>query len=80
MEVTYQGDGYELTWPYNIKELRSFRIERAFNTHAKCIFIARMSEEEAEQCLIHSSFEDSLVIQKITDARPESWFAGGLSR
>ncbi|MCG7376413.1 phage late control D family protein [Paenibacillus sp. ACRSA] len=78
MEVTYQGDGYELTWPYNIKELRSFRIERAFNTHAKCVFIARMSEEEAEQCLIHSSFEDSLIIQKITDARPESWFAGGI--
>ncbi|MCM3172047.1 phage late control D family protein [Paenibacillus sp. MER 99-2] len=78
MEVTYQGDGYELTWPYNIKELRSFRIERAFNTHAKCVFIARMSEEEAEQCLIHSSFEDSLIIQKIKDARPESWFAGGI--
>lgn len=80
MEVIYQGDGYELSWPYKIKDLRSFRVERAFNAHAKCVFSVRMSEEEAEQCLLHSSFSDSLILQKMTDSRPESWFAGGITK
>jgi len=80
VEVVYQGDGYELRWPYKIKDLRSFRVERAFNAHAKCVFSVHMSEEEAEQCLLHSSFSDSLILQKMTDSRPESWFAGGITK
>jgi hypothetical protein len=80
MDVNYQGDGFELQWPYKIKDLRSFRIERAFNAHTRCVFTARMSEEEAEQCLLQSSFNDSLVLQKPTDVRPEGWFAGGITK
>ncbi|QLG39529.1 hypothetical protein HW560_16455 [Paenibacillus sp. E222] len=80
MDVNYQGDGFELQWPYKIKDLRSFRIERAFNAHTRCVFTAHMSEEEAEQCLLQSSFNDSLVLQKPTDARPEGWFAGGITK
>ncbi|WII36487.1 deaminase domain-containing protein [Paenibacillus thiaminolyticus] len=80
MKVIYQGDGFELQWPYKIKELRSFRVERTFNAHAQCVFTARMSEEEAEQCLLHSSFNDSLVLQKRTESRSESWFAGGIAK
>ncbi|NGP57905.1 hypothetical protein FLT15_05710 [Paenibacillus thiaminolyticus] len=80
MKVIYQGDGFELQWPYKIKDLRSFRVERTFNAHARCVFTARMSEEEAEQCLLHSSFNDSLVLQKRTESRLESWFAGGIAK
>ncbi|MDR9857322.1 hypothetical protein RJP21_27375 [Paenibacillus sp. VCA1] len=80
MKVSYQGDGYELQWPYKIKDLCSFRVERTFNAHTRCVITARMSEEEAEQCLLHSSFNDSLVLQKRTESRPESWFAGGITK
>lgn len=80
MEVIYQGDGYELQWPYKIKDLCSFRVERTFNAHTRCVITARMSEEDAEHCLLYSSFNDSLVLQKRTESRPESWFAGGITK
>ncbi|MEK5237516.1 EndoU domain-containing protein [Paenibacillus sp. FSL L8-0470] len=79
MGAEYHGDGYELQWPYELKAIRSFRIERKFNTHARCTFTAVMTEEEAEACLLRSSFEDSLVFRKPTKPRVESWFAGGIT-
>lgn len=68
MGAEYHGDGYELQWPYELKAIRSFRIERKFNTHARCTFTAVMTEEEAEACLLRSSFEDSLVFRKYGQA------------
>lgn len=79
MGAEYQGDGYVLQWPYELKAVRSFRIERKFNTHARCTFTAVMTEEEAEACLLRSSFEDSLVFRKPAKPRVESWFAGGIT-
>lgn len=79
MGADYQGDGYELQWPYELKAIRSFRIERKFNTHTRCTFTAVMTEEEAEACLLRSSFEDSLVFRKPAKPRVESWFAGGIT-
>ncbi|WP_342479874.1 deaminase domain-containing protein [Paenibacillus sp. FSL L8-0340] len=79
MGAEYHGDGYELQWPYELKAIRSFRIERKFNTHARCTFTAVMTEEEAEACLLRSSFEDSLVFRKPAKPRVESWFAGGIT-
>ncbi|AIQ11270.1 hypothetical protein [Paenibacillus durus] len=79
MGAGYQGDGYELTWPYGLKAIRSFRIERKFNTHARCTFTAVMTEEEAELCIQRSSFEDSLVLRRPAEPKAENWFAGGIT-
>ncbi|AKG33268.1 hypothetical protein [Paenibacillus durus] len=79
MGAGYQGDGYELQWPYALKAIRSFRIERKFNTHARCTFTAVMTEEEAELCIQRSSFEDSLVLRKPAEPKAENWFAGGIT-
>ncbi|MFF2089256.1 deaminase domain-containing protein [Paenibacillus sp. NPDC058174] len=80
MGTIYQRDGFELQWPYAIKDVHSFRIERAFNAHTRCVFTVRMREEEAEQCLLQSSFNDSVSLQKRTDSRTERWFAGGITK
>ncbi|MFX3634515.1 MAG: contractile injection system protein, VgrG/Pvc8 family [Candidatus Pristimantibacillus sp.] len=79
MESSYEGDGFQLEWPYALKAIRSFRIERRFNAHARCTFTAVMTEEEAEGCMRNSSFQDSLVIRKPSEPKAESWFAGGIT-
>lgn len=79
MKAIYEGDGYQLEWPYAVKAVRGFRIERKFNAHARCTFTAVMTEEEAEACLRRSSFEDSLALRKPAEPRAENWFAGGMT-
>ncbi|WP_236347345.1 contractile injection system protein, VgrG/Pvc8 family, partial [Paenibacillus plantiphilus] len=79
MATWYQGDGFQLKWPYPLKAVRSLRIDRKFNEHATCSFTAMMAEEDAEACIRNGSFEDSLMIRKPGEVRDEHWFAGGIT-
>ncbi|CAH1222271.1 hypothetical protein PAECIP111893_04838 [Paenibacillus plantiphilus] len=79
MATWYQGDGFQLKWPYPLKAVRSLRIDRKFNEHATCSFTAMMAEEDAEACIRNGSFADSLMIRKPGEVRDEHWFAGGIT-
>ncbi|MWC31383.1 zincin-like metallopeptidase toxin domain-containing protein [Paenibacillus sp. MMS18-CY102] len=80
MEAIYAGDGYELLWPYPLKAVRNFRIERKFNAHTRCTFTAEMSEKDAEACMRNSSFEDSVMIRNAMKSKVQNWFAGGITK
>lgn len=79
MKAWHEGDGFQLQWPYELKAVRSFRIVRKFNEHARCSFTAAMSEDHAEACIRNGSFQDSLMIRKRGEERDQYWFSGGIS-
>ncbi|RRJ61884.1 hypothetical protein EHV15_01990 [Paenibacillus oralis] len=74
----YQGDGFQLLWPYDHQGIQRLKIVHQFNDHARCHFTVRMTEEQAHACLFQGSLQDAILIQKLNEAGKEYWFAGGI--
>ncbi|AZK48563.1 CdiA family toxin C-terminal domain-containing protein [Paenibacillus lentus] len=79
MEEWFEGDGFQLHWPYQIRAIRSLQIEQRFGEHTRCLLTVVMTDEQSERCLNEASFEDSLLIRKIENSQEDQWFSGGIS-
>lgn len=79
MKLWRDIDGFQIELPYDLSTVRSFRIVRKFNDHARCYISTTMSEEQADLCLRNGTYRDSLLIRKSTEQGNEYLFAGGIS-
>ncbi|AZK48579.1 hypothetical protein [Paenibacillus lentus] len=79
MKLWRDIDGFQIELPYDLSTVRSFRIVRKFNDHARCYISTTMSEEQADLCLRNGTYRDSLLIRKSTEQGNDYLFAGGIS-
>ncbi|AZK48552.1 deaminase domain-containing protein [Paenibacillus lentus] len=79
MKLWRDIDGFQIELPYDLSTVRSFRIVRKFNDHARCYISTTMSEEQADLCLRNGTYRDSLLIRKSTEQGNDYLFAGGVS-
>lgn len=79
MKLWSDIDGLQIELPYDLATVRSFRIVRKFNDHARCYISTTMSEEQADLCLRNGTYQDRLLIRKSAEQGTEYLFAGGIS-
>lgn len=76
---SFQGDGFELDFPFPIHAVRSFTIDRTFNTHTTCILALVMSEEDAQLLMEKGSFIHTIQIRHNYNGKTQYWFSGGIA-